>query len=378
MYFYVDESGHTGPNLFDPNQPVLYYGVLSAKTNLDVRAEDEVRRARKTLGVDRLHAAEMGMGGLVTISRHLAAVQRKCEPRFDLYRIAKPDHAIIAFFDQVFDQGINPAVTWTGYWTPLRYVLLLKVASLFADDLAERAWAARVNLNNQEAERELVAICRALLSSLDRISDERSRQVIGDALNWAIQHVGELRYNCQSPREILTVTPNLIGFQLVMQGIAYRLDKVKSVASITVDQQSQFNRAQRTLAEFYAEHRNLPWYLGPGMPQMDLRSVPTTPITFRSGRDSIGLELVDCYLWVFKRLLEGREIPDELHSIIRPQLQRGRTNDVSLSSLNERWSRWLAELPELDEAQLERAREITRVDEARRLRAVHASAASGH
>jgi len=30
MFFYVDESGHTGTNLFDPNQPVLYYGVLSS------------------------------------------------------------------------------------------------------------------------------------------------------------------------------------------------------------------------------------------------------------------------------------------------------------------------------------------------------------
>jgi hypothetical protein len=30
MFFYVDESGHTGSNLFDPAQPQLYYGVLQA------------------------------------------------------------------------------------------------------------------------------------------------------------------------------------------------------------------------------------------------------------------------------------------------------------------------------------------------------------
>jgi len=30
MYFYIDESGHTGTNLFDPNQPALCYGVVSA------------------------------------------------------------------------------------------------------------------------------------------------------------------------------------------------------------------------------------------------------------------------------------------------------------------------------------------------------------
>lgn len=36
MYFYVDESGQTGLELFDGNQPFLYYGVLSSKVNLDL------------------------------------------------------------------------------------------------------------------------------------------------------------------------------------------------------------------------------------------------------------------------------------------------------------------------------------------------------
>jgi hypothetical protein len=55
MYLYVDEGGHTGTNLFDPEQPMLYYGVLSSTRNV--------------------------------------------------YRVSKPNHAIICFFDQVFDQG---------------------------------------------------------------------------------------------------------------------------------------------------------------------------------------------------------------------------------------------------------------------------------
>lgn len=43
MFFYVDESGHTGPNLFDENQPILYYGVLSSKINLDAAAESLIK-----------------------------------------------------------------------------------------------------------------------------------------------------------------------------------------------------------------------------------------------------------------------------------------------------------------------------------------------
>ena len=67
MYFYVDESGHTGPNLFDSAQPILYYGVLSSRVNLDAVLLERVKRVRKKLGVQRLHAAELGIGRLVDV-----------------------------------------------------------------------------------------------------------------------------------------------------------------------------------------------------------------------------------------------------------------------------------------------------------------------
>src|SRR5690606_21938564 len=110
-------------------------------------------------------------------------------------------------------------------------------------------------------------------------------------------------------KDVLTITPNVIGFQTVMHGIARRLKTPKAFASITVDQQSQFNKAQKNLAEFYANARDIPWESGPGMPKMDLRNVPEAPITFRSSKESVGLELVDVYLWIFKRMMEGQDIP---------------------------------------------------------------------
>lgn len=67
MFFYVDESGHTGAELFDATQPVLHYGVLSSDINLDVLAEERLVPLRKRLNVDRLHAAQLGVGRLVTI-----------------------------------------------------------------------------------------------------------------------------------------------------------------------------------------------------------------------------------------------------------------------------------------------------------------------
>ena len=147
MYFYVDESGHTGTNLFDESQPVLYYGVLSSKVNIDVLSESTLSSLRKRLGVNRLHANELGNTGIAKISKEIYNLQKRYDLRFDIYRVAKADHALISFFDQVFDQGLNPAITWTGYWTPMRYVLLLKLASLFDEETLKLAWAARIELS---------------------------------------------------------------------------------------------------------------------------------------------------------------------------------------------------------------------------------------
>jgi len=370
MYFFVDESGHTGTNLFDENQPILNYGVLSAKTNLDVLAAPKVRAARKKLGVKRLHANEIGFGGLVQIVDELAEIQKKYSPRFDLYRVAKPDHAIICFFDQVFDQGMNPAVGWIGYWTPMRYVYLGKLAFLFDDDLARRAWEARIQLNDAKAESELKSICGELLGRVHVLPDERSRQVIGDALRWAKDHPEKIHYNCKTKKEVLTITPNIIGFQFVMHGIAGRTKNPDHAKRIVVDRQSQFNKAQKALAEFYDGARDVPWLVGPGLPEMDLSNIPRAPLSFVAGTDSVGLELVDVYLWLFKQIMDEKRLPPELYPIVNPQLRRGITDEISINALNSKWSKIIQELPEPTEEQLAKAKEMTDLDEARRQNAI--------
>lgn len=379
MYFYVDESGHTGPNLFDADQPTLYYGVLSCRVDIDTVAEPQMVAMRRMAGVERLHANKLGNGGLLHILDALLALQHDTGFQFDLYRVKKPDHAIICFFDQVFDSGMNPAMTWTGYWTPLRYVLLFKVAHLFDEALSKAAWEARISTNSDAAAELLRGICRSLLERINEIPDARSREVIGDTLTWAINNTQELGYNARTDAERLAVMPNIIGFQSVMHGIMLRIEEsgVKAT-SIIVDQQSQFNKAQRTLAEFYAStaSRDIEWKLGPGLPTMDLKKMPDVPLSFTSSKNSEGLELVDIHLWVFKRIMEGKEIAPELTAIAAAQMHDGRTDEISLAALSNRWTPFFENLPELHEAsteQLEFAAKFREKDEARRTTAVRAA-----
>ena len=150
MHFYVDETGQTGRNLFDKTQPVLSYGVLSSDANLDKVAEADLAVIRKTLGVQRLHAAELGLHRLSDLVDTLLVLQKKHRIRFDIWQVVKRDHAIISFFDRVFDQGMNPAVP--GLHTgPSALPLLLNLASLFDDELASNAWTARLEAHDERA-----------------------------------------------------------------------------------------------------------------------------------------------------------------------------------------------------------------------------------
>lgn len=373
MHYYVDESGHTGTNLFDAQQPILYYGCLSSHLNLDVVAHAQVMSLRKRLSVGRLHANELGNGGLAAIAADLLEMQRRFALCFSIYRVAKADHAVISFFDQVFDAGMNPAMTWTGYWTPLRYILLLQMAYLFDEKLAQAAWAARIEVNDDKSNAMLIKVCNLLLERVHLLPDARSRELIADTLTWARENPSDLGYNVDDRKSILQISPNVIGFQFVMMGVAKRT-KLTGVeaARIIVDRQSQFNKAQRTLAEFYAAagKESLVFEGGPGMPDLSFGEMPQVPIEISGGDQSVGLELTDIYLWIYKRVIEKGDLAPALRPFIYEGIRRVETDELSLEAIAKRWTKYMDGIPELHEMppdQVAKGRELKAHEEARRL-----------
>jgi hypothetical protein len=367
MHFYVDESGQTGLNLFDESQPVLYYGVLSSIHDLNVCAKTQVEALRKKLGVERLHANELGIDRLTSIVDQLDEIQKSFGICFDIYRINKVDHAAICFFDQVFDQGLNKAVPWVAYWTPLRYPLLLEVASLFDESTLKLAWQARIEKKVKIADELLVSVMAVLLERLDWIQDKRAREIISDALRWAIKYPEEIHYSIYSKKDALQISPNLIGFQSVLHGVSSRLKREGvGASSIVVDRQSQFNKAQEWITETFTAMKHIPMEVGPGLPTMDLSHMPDISITCTAGTDNVGLEIVDVYLWLFKRFFEGKPLGDALQKLIEHQFNVGYTDQVSLAAIAERWGAHFANLPDISEEDLERGRQFRAASEAKR------------
>lgn len=332
MYHYIDESGHSGSKLFKDikNQPNLYYGVLTAPDDLDLLITDEVVAMREKVGVQRLHANHLGNARLVQLADVLMGIQNRFGLVFDFYVVKKRAHAEFCFFDQVFDSGMNDAVPCYAYWTPYRFVLLMEVRLLFNAASAERAWNIRVDTDSERAARNLSELCRHLLKGIGRVRSSGARRIIRRALKWATLNPEELSYNAADDDQVKQIAPNIIGFQFVMHGIARRvLEEGKKSKAIIVDRQDEFNRAQQTLAEFFASAAGVEFYNLKDMPFISFDGMPDVPLDFRPGDTCVGLELVDIYLWVFKRLFEKKALANELKPLFEAQIGRGNYDEIS-------------------------------------------------
>ena len=376
MFFHIDESGNTGNNLFDSEQPRLSYGVLSSLRNVDALCTSIHKQIQREIGDDQIHANQLGIGGLVKIAPHLIEIQKKMKFDFDYYFIEKLDYALVLFFDAVFDAGLNEAVKWDTYWTPMRYLIIHKLAALFDEQLLRESWRLCTERKIQRYEGDIVQLLsevkgRAIASGLD----PRSVEVIVDALDYGIAKPLELDFGYPDQK---MVSPNAVGFQFVVSCIARRVrsKKRKKASSILVDRQHQFNNAQigthynlSKIAEgikkspqkeknYYLKHPLLATF-----EEADIvhEGLPDRELTIAKSSDSIGLQIVDVYLWVTNKIISGHDIPDELKYLWSLFARRSSIDGISLDGMGRRFSEFEKMLPkfeDLTEEQMQMAKDM--------------------
>jgi len=96
----------------------------------------------------------------------------------------------------------------------------------------------------------------------------------------------------------------------------------------------------------HASAKDVPMVNGPGLSEISFKGMPTIPISFKSSTASPGLELVDIYLWIFKRLMEEKELAPEVYPILKKQLHKSSTDEISINAIASRWQKWFDDLPE--------------------------------
>lgn len=324
MYFYIDESGNTGNNLFDNNQPVLSYGVLSSKTNLDLLGKRFHRKMLNELRVDAIHANVLGVDKLTKISHLLFDLQKKMRLDFDYFFINKVDYALTMFFESVFDAGLNPAVKWDAYWTPMRFLLMIKLSSILDEEILKESWSLCIDKNIEKRSKEITTLLEELIKRLAVSGlDSRSKEIIRDAFQYGADNPLKLDFGTPDQKMI---SPNAVCFQFVISAMARRILKSgrKDAFQILVDRQSEFNDAQRQTHSHASliseglsnasdnERKQFlfhPYFENLSDEEILRKGTPKKAITISNSEDSVGLQITDTYLWIMNRFFLTKICP---------------------------------------------------------------------
>jgi hypothetical protein len=292
----------------------------------------------------------LGVGGLIAVAEDLLAVQKKFALRFDHYFIDKRSHAVAFLFDAAFKNDAMPSGL---YWTSLRFPVIELLSSVVDEDILRESWRLQL-LPLEEIKRAPEHVSNLMSAVLRRIEgakiDPRLREVLEGVTLYGIQNPLELGFGTSDPR---LLSPNVVGFEFALMSITTRLKAAKRKAlAITVDRQLQFNLAQTSTYQSFAARAALTakdrgaresYIRNPahdGMREQAnslIWNFPEANITVSDSCESVGLQIVDVYLWLANRLLKGDDLPPELHQLAYAYLKNARTDGVSIAGMMNRW-----------------------------------------
>lgn len=362
MHFYIDESGNTGNNLFDESQPIISYGVLSTKSNIDIIGRNIYNKILQITQSESMHANELGINKIIKIIPLLYQLHEKMSFNFDYYFVDKKFFALIAFFEAVFDAGSNKGVKWEWYWTPLRFIIILDLLNWLDDELLKASWNLCIDNNINTKKREITNLLKEVKKRIEITPlQQRHKEVLIDALSYGISHPLNLDFGTTHKN---LLSPNNICFQFVCIGIAKRLrmNNITDATEIIIDQQSQFNSIHKFTSEFFKNisearsklnneekllHLNNPLYRHLKPEDIMLEGMPSKQISISSSNKSKGLQITDLYLWITNRIIKEKAADKELTNFINKASTNIIIDGISSQTVLSSWVNFEKELPQI-------------------------------
>lgn len=335
MFAYVDETGNTGSNIFDEQQPNFYTAALVSRSNFDLLYAARVNALSRDLGVDSIHASLLGARGIEASAREIGKILKASEARFFVSRVEKSYLVATKVFDVFFDAGENPAVSWTTYNSRvLRLVLCFKLATILDDDIVKAFWMMLLEKNEQKARSSVPGICNAVIGRVDGIVDARSREIVTDALSWCAAHPEALDFYQQGQEAKNGHMPNMVAFANLMQGIddlARRWGR--QLRKIVHDRQSQFEGTLRTWHGRFANASSEPMQIAGESYTLQLGNGSSFEVS--ASGNSPGIQMADVILWLHRKACEGQNLLPESRRLLDFVYKRAWHNDFSFDHVGQ-------------------------------------------
>lgn len=334
LFAFIDETGNTGHNIFDENQPDFFTTALITRGNFDALYGARVAAIASAFGQSSLHAKDLGVHRLESVSGGLLELLVASKAMFFLSRVEKKYLLVTKMFDSIFDSGENAAMSWHHYNVRmLRLILTFKLSSLIEDQTARDFWKCILEPKEEKARSGLVKVCNSLLANINLLPDEKSRTVLGDALVWARDHPESIQIHVDRKTARHGHFPNLVAFSNLLYGMEGHSKRLKRpVARITHDQQSEFGKTLKSFHELLssASGDEINW----AGEIHSLQAVKGSTFETKEDNFSAGIQIADVVLWLYNQFHRGRPLPDGCAAILNYVFANGWESDFSFSGVN--------------------------------------------
>jgi hypothetical protein len=365
MFAYTDESGNTGVNIFDEQQPIFWTGTLISPVDLDRVGTLQHTAWCRSLGVKELHAADLRLPRIEKISGELSEFLETHDSRFIFTRIEKRHLAITKFADTLLDSGVNKAVSNIHYANKFfRLAMTLNLSRCFSERSAREFW----DIYRAGDSKRFCSLLRRVKENVrHRIRDRRMRTLLLDAICWALLHPAPLLESTRTEMD----APNIVAFSSLMNATHKLAEGSGSkIERFVHDEQNQF---ARFLKEAFDMLRRVSFNDSSTAWMTDFRLVSDWNCEFeiKASWNSLGLQIVDIVLWLVKRLIDGGPgtLPGDVERLLLYVVRTGSISHFSREQLEysvAEGAHKVMTLP-LSAEQLKRGAELVREFEQRRI-----------
>lgn len=334
MHAYIDESGHTGANLFDDAQPFFLTAAFMTKNDFDIDAMKSIADLAVRCNAKYLHASEIGPDSIEDIALDIKNLVELVDGKFYFAYIAKRDLAAVKFYDAIFDPGENAAASNAQYaFSALRFLQLMKFVALLDEKTVEEMWKAMMAPRSAMA---IESVRQAIITVEARVRwlpDERSRQLMGDILGWAKRNTEEFTMWADEKQIRNGNLPNLVAFPAILSGIdkwSQRWGEDDII--ITHDRQGEVSDTLREWHAMFsgAEPKKIFHF---GDRPMEFARVTGSTFRMAESSSSPGLQIVDLALWLFRRVIQKRELGPKSSELIESIWNELDYFELSLASI---------------------------------------------
>ncbi len=300
MFAYMDETGHSGRNIFDANE-VFQLGTLLTKTDIATPVGVALDPFLEEKGVERLHANEWPENELVDLAHSVLNRIEECGPwTFNLFSVHKPYIAPTKFVDTIFDPGENKATPGHWYWDEMhRHILCLVTDSAMSRGLAERFWDAFLK-DNAEG---IVSVATELASSVRKSSNPAAiKRVFNNSVKWAKENQGEFTLLATEKRKgYQGHSPNVIALTQAFQAI-HQFCTIHGCQPETLvhDRQQEFQSELKRYHQEFGQVMILDREDG-RFPLAEIAPHPKGKFSLMPSTHNRGLQAVDLLLWISQR-----------------------------------------------------------------------------